>query len=59
MIELAILVLAVHAAWLLLVIFGALWPRGRPQWSAAETTRAAQRSTEPLVECVLQVADHP
>ena len=35
MIELAILVVAIHAAWLLLVIFGALWTRGRPFWSAA------------------------
>jgi hypothetical protein len=30
MIEWAILILASHAAWLLLVIFGALWTRGRP-----------------------------
>lgn len=35
MIELAILVVALHAAWLLAVIFGALWTRGRPLWSAA------------------------
>jgi hypothetical protein len=34
MIELAILVAALHAAWLLLVIIGALWTRGRPLWSA-------------------------
>jgi Protein of Unknown function (DUF2784) len=34
MIDLAILVVAVHAVWLLLVIFGALWTRGRPFWSA-------------------------
>lgn len=33
MIHLAILVVALHAAWLLLVIFGALWTRGRPLWS--------------------------
>jgi Protein of Unknown function (DUF2784) len=30
---LAVLVLAVHLAWLLLVILGALWTRGRPWWS--------------------------
>ncbi|MGH9591352.1 MAG: DUF2784 family protein [Terracidiphilus sp.] len=35
MIDLAILIVAFHAAWLLLVIFGALWTRGRPFWSAA------------------------
>lgn len=35
MIDLAILVVALHAAWLLLVIVGALWTRGRPLWSAA------------------------
>jgi hypothetical protein len=34
MIELAILTVATHAAWLLLVIFGALRTRGRPIWSA-------------------------
>ena len=34
MIQLAILVVAVHAAWLLLVIFGALWTRHRPVWTA-------------------------
>jgi len=34
MIRLAILVVAVHAAWLFLVIFGALWTRRRPVWSA-------------------------
>ena len=34
MIGLAILVVAVHAAWLFLVIFGALWTRRRPVWSA-------------------------
>jgi len=33
MIQLAILVVAVHLAWLLLVIFGAFWTRGRPIWS--------------------------
>src|SRR5690348_6234883 len=35
MIDLAILIVAFHAAWLLLVIVGALWTRGRPFWSAA------------------------
>ena len=30
---LAALVLAIHLAWLALVIFGALWTRGRPVWS--------------------------
>jgi hypothetical protein len=35
MITLAILVVSVHLLWLLLVIFGALWTRGRPWWSAA------------------------
>lgn len=34
MILLAILVLFVHLAWLAIVIFGALWTRGRPLWSA-------------------------
>lgn len=34
MIDLAILVVAIHAAWLLLVIVGALWTHGRPLWSA-------------------------
>ena len=29
----ACLVLALHLAWLLLVIFGAVWTRGRPVWS--------------------------
>lgn len=33
MIAMAILVVAIHAAWLLLVILGALWTRGRPFWS--------------------------
>ena len=28
------LILAVHLLWLALVIFGALWTRGRPVWSA-------------------------
>lgn len=32
--QLAILVLAIHLAWILLVIFGALWTRRRPLWSA-------------------------
>lgn len=31
---LATLILSLHLAWLLLVIFGALWTRGRPLWSA-------------------------
>lgn len=34
MIDLAVLVVTVHAAWLFLVIFGALWTRRRPGWSA-------------------------
>jgi hypothetical protein len=34
MIKLAILVVAIHALWLLLVILGALWTRGRRLWSA-------------------------
>jgi hypothetical protein len=34
MAQLAILVLSLHLAWLALVIFGALWTRGRPVWSA-------------------------
>lgn len=29
----AVLILVVHLAWLTLVIFGALWTRGRPRWS--------------------------
>ena len=33
MVQLAILVVAIHAAWLFLVIFGALWTRHRPAWS--------------------------
>lgn len=33
MAELAVLVLSFHLAWLLLVIFGAIWTRGRPWWS--------------------------
>jgi hypothetical protein len=33
LIRLAILVVAIHAAWLLLVILGALWTRHRPVWS--------------------------
>lgn len=33
MIELAILMVTLHAVWLLLVIFGALWTRKRPFWS--------------------------
>ena len=35
MIDLAILVVTVHAVWLFLVIFGALWTRGHPGWSVA------------------------
>jgi len=31
---LATLVLTIHLSWLALVIFGALWTRGRPLWSA-------------------------
>ncbi len=34
MAQIAILVLLIHLAWLALVIFGALWTRGRPVWSA-------------------------
>ncbi len=34
MIRMAILIVAVHLLWLLLVIFGAFWTRGRPVWSA-------------------------
>ena len=30
---LSILVLTIHLLWLALVIFGALWTRGRPLWS--------------------------
>jgi Protein of Unknown function (DUF2784) len=33
MTTLAILMLLAHLAWILLVIFGALWTRGRPVWS--------------------------
>ncbi|MDE3150401.1 MAG: DUF2784 domain-containing protein [Acidobacteriota bacterium] len=33
MILFAILIVASHLAWLALVIFGALWTRGRPVWS--------------------------
>ncbi len=33
MITAAILVLLVHLLWIALVIFGALWTRGRPVWS--------------------------
>lgn len=29
----AVLVLVVHLTWIVLVIFGALWTRGRPRWS--------------------------
>ena len=29
----AILILFAHLAWILLVIFGALWTRGRPVWT--------------------------
>ena len=31
---LQVLILVVHLVWLALVIFGALWTRGRPVWSA-------------------------
>jgi hypothetical protein len=31
---LAVLVLFLHLAWLALVIFGAIWTRGRPVWTA-------------------------
>ena len=34
MTAIAILVLLVHLVWILLVIFGALWTRRRPVWSA-------------------------
>ncbi len=34
MTAIAILILLVHLAWIVLVIFGALWTRGRPVWSA-------------------------
>jgi hypothetical protein len=34
MAQLAILVLFVHLAWIALIIFGAIWTRGRPVWSA-------------------------
>lgn len=34
MLLLAVLILSVHFAWLVLVIFGALWTRRRPAWSA-------------------------
>jgi hypothetical protein len=30
---LAVLILAIHIVWLTLVIFGALWTRGRPVWT--------------------------
>ena len=32
--QLAIVILAIHLAWILFVIIGALWTRGRPVWSA-------------------------
>lgn len=31
---LAILILSAHLVWIALVIFGALWTRGRPLWTA-------------------------
>jgi len=31
---LAIVVLGVHLAWIILVVIGVLWTRGRPVWSA-------------------------
>src|ERR1700740_3714394 len=30
----AVLILSVHLAWLMLVIFGAIWTRCRPVWTA-------------------------
>jgi len=33
MTAIAILILLVHLAWIMLVIFGALWTRGRPIWT--------------------------
>ena len=33
MAHLAVLVLAIHLLWLALIIFGALWTRGRPLWT--------------------------
>ena len=32
--QVAIFVLAIHLAWILLVVIGALWTRDRPVWSA-------------------------
>lgn len=34
MIVLAVLMLTIHLTWLALVIFGTIWTRGRPLWSA-------------------------
>jgi hypothetical protein len=34
MTTIAILILLAHLAWIVLVIFAALWTRGRPAWSA-------------------------
>lgn len=34
MTTIAILILLAHLAWIVLVIFAALWTRGRPVWSA-------------------------
>jgi Protein of Unknown function (DUF2784) len=34
MILAASLILTLHLAWLVLVVFGAFWTRGRPRWSA-------------------------
>jgi hypothetical protein len=33
MVAAAIFILSVHLAWIILVIFGALWTRGRPVWT--------------------------
>lgn len=41
MVELAILTVALHAVWLLLVIFGALWTRGRLFWSISHIAALA------------------
>jgi hypothetical protein len=35
MAQVAVLVLAIHLAWIVFVIFGAFFTRGRPFWSAA------------------------
>lgn len=33
MAQIALLILAVHLVWLVLIVFGALWTSGRPVWS--------------------------